>query len=58
MSETTSPAIARLEDWACSGASAGIVDRPYPRRSGQTTKNEPASCGATRCHVVCVRGWP
>jgi hypothetical protein len=30
MSETMSPAIARLEDWACCGASAGSVDRPLP----------------------------
>src|SRR5581483_250560 len=25
---------------------------------GQTTNNESASRDATRCHVVCVRGWP
>jgi len=37
----------------------GLSDRPYPGKSRHTTVNpDLTSCGATRCQVAEVRGWP
>ena len=57
ISATTSPAIARLDAWAWSGASAAAWSA-VAAQVGADDGVASASSAATRCQVACVRGWP